>query len=144
MKKNKALYVAMLLLPLAVVGLGVSPTSVTVIDGETMYTTSFMEAIYGSYVGWCAPVAMLLNYCLFGMAVIYGFSKKDFWLKGIFGIAFAAMTLTVLPILIQGQPVIIPNAVVAILLGIQCVLARLMVKAPVLKEEPTGQRLSRH
>lgn len=144
MKNNKGLYIALILLPLMVVGIAVSPTSVTVVTEETVYTTSFMEAISGSYVGWCAPVTVLLNYCLFGMAVIYGFSKKDFWLRGIFGFAFAAVCLAVLPNLVQGMPKIVPNVVVALLLAGQCIVAWIMLKAPAHKEKPAGQRLNQH
>ena len=144
MKNNKGIYIALLLLPLMVVGIGAMPTSVTVVSKDAVYTTSFMEAITGSYVGWCAPVAMLLNYCLFGMAVIYGFVKKDIWLKGIFGLSFVAMCLAVLPNLVQAELRIVPNVVVALLLGAQCVVARMMRKAPAAKAKPTGNRLGKH
>ena len=143
MKNNKRMYIAMLLLPLMVVGIGAMPTSVVVVSKDAVYTTSFMEAINGSSVGWCAPVTMLLNYCLFGMVVIYGFVKKDFWLKGIFGISFLAMCLAVLPNLVQADLRIVPNVVVALLLGAQCIAARVMRKAPAGKAEPTGNRLGK-
>lgn len=146
MKKNKALYIALLLLPLAVVAIASSPNSVMVIKEESVSATSFMVAIEGSPVGWCAPVTVLLNYAVFAMAVIYGVSKKAFWVKGIYGASFAAMFLGVLPIITGGDMLIFPNVFVSILLGVETILAKILMKKPLEEKTPEkqGNRLQKH
>lgn len=144
MNKTKALRIALILLPLLVVGIAVSPTAVTVIDGETLYTTSFMDPVEGSNGGWCAPVAALLNYGIFALAVLYCVTGKEFCLKGIFGVAFAAMFLAALPIVMEGTPKVIPNVLAAILFGVQCLLARVLQKTPAVQPASRGERLNKH
>ena len=117
MKKKTILNAALLLIPLMVVGIAVSPNSVTVVsDGETLYTT-FATAVEGSVVGWCAPVVLLLTYALFALAVVYGMSKKPLWLKAIQNVALAATCLAAVPPLVQGDVFVVPNVFAAILLA---------------------------
>ena len=144
MKKNTAIYIALLLIPLMVVGIAISPNSVTVIRGEELTYTTFAEAVSGSYVGWCAPVALLATYALFAMAVIYGITKKQYWLKGIRGVSFVAACLVACPVLVQGGEVmVVPNVLAAILLLGLWLAAHMALKNKDLQktEAPTGRRL---
>lgn len=145
MKKKTGMNIALLLLPLMAVGMAISPTSVTVIRGQEIAYTSFAQAVEGSYVGWCAPVALLLAYALFGMAVIYGLTKKELWLRLIRNVAFAGTFLAAVPILVQGEVIVIPHVLVAILLGILWAVAWYAVKTGGKPEtkEPQGPRLTR-
>lgn len=146
MKKNKTMYIALLLIPMIVVGIAVSPNSVVISDGENAYTTSFAVIIEDSNVGWCAPVAVILDYFVFAMAVIFGLHKKDFWLKGILGLSFTAMILTVTPVLAKGDLLIVPNVFVAILLGAECIGAYLLLHRPAedKQDKKQGERLKAH
>lgn len=143
MNKTKVFRIALILLPLLLSVVVANPTGVTVIDGCQIITTSFLDPIEESIVGWCAPVSALLNYAIFAVVVIHCITKKQSWLKGVFGIAFAAMFLAALPILVEGNPKIIPNVLAAILFGVQCLLARILLKSAPQKEEKGGERLER-
>lgn len=144
MKKRTVMCVLLLVLPLAMVFVAFNPSSVLVFDGETVQTVSYLQTVPESIWGWCAPVAALLNYVLFGLAVIYAVAKKDWCLKCIFGIALAACCIVVLPIVIQSEIKIIPNVMGAVLLGADCLAARVAMKMPANEKgaEPTGERLS--
>lgn len=142
MNKTKALRIALILLPLMVTAIAVSPTSVTVIDIEGVSTTSFVDPIEESMVGWCAPVAALLNYGIFALAVLHCITRKEIWLKGIFGVSFAAMLLTALPVVVEGTPKVVPNVLVIILFAVQCLLVHILRKGASAPETAKGKRLS--
>lgn len=146
MKKETALLIALLLLPLLAVGIAVSPASVTVIQDQTLTTMSFAQTVDGSAFGWCAPVALLMTYGIFASAVIYALTKKPFWLKAIRAVSFLAMFLAVLPIIVQDEIRIIPNVMVGIALGAQWAAAHFAIKKSGKQEEkkPAGNRLPNH
>lgn len=147
MKKSTVMTVLLLVIPLAVVTVVSNPSGVTVFDGETTQMISWLQTVPESTWGWCLPVAALLNYLVFGLAVIYGLRKKQWCLKGIFWISFAALCLASLPLVVQTQIKIIPNVFGLILLGVESVAANLARKNPELfakKEKPQGKRLERH
>lgn len=144
MKKKTILYMALLLIPLAVVGIAVSPASVTVVrNGETFYT-SFATAVEGSTVGWCAPVTLILTYALFGMGVFYSLQKKAYWLKAVRATAFAAAFLAAFPIVAHGEVLIVPNVLAAVLLIVLWVMANMGLKNKdsFAEEKPKGKRLA--
>ena len=141
MNKTKFLRVTLLVIPLLVVLLAVRPDSVTIVGESGVSTASFLTLVEISSVGWCAPVAALMNYGLFAAAVLLCLLKKEIWLKISFGLSFVAMCIAVLPIVVNSSPKIVPNVFVAILLGGQCLASRKLMK-PV-KEPPKaeGKRL---
>lgn len=144
MKNQTATKIATLLLPLIVVYVAISPNSVTVIQDQQILYTTFAEAVSGSAVGWCAPVALLLTYALFGMAVIQLFAKKQAWLRWIRNLSFVAACLAACPILIQGQVTVIPNVLAAILLMVLWGVSyyALWSSRKENNSQPEGQRLS--
>ncbi len=144
MKKQKVQKIALLAMPLLVVLVATSPTGVTVFDGVSVTHMSWLQAIPESTLGWCAPVAALLNYVLFGLAVGYALFNKEFCVKGIFVISLAAACIAVLPIISQGEMKIIPNAFGVIFLGIQTLLARAVANGIAAQngKTPKGRTLS--
>lgn len=147
MKKTNIMIAVLLLLPLIVVGIASSPSSVIVFDGQTTTTISYLQTVPGSIHGWCAPVAALLNYLIFGLAVFYALLKKKWALKGIRVLSFVAACIAVMPVLAQTEIKIIPNAFVAIFLLIESLVAHVMAKSSdqsQLKKMPEGARLNRH
>ena len=135
MNKNKLLRVALVLLPLLVVLVVIDPASVTVIGEQEVNYVSFMHPVEESSVGWCAPVAALLNYVLFGMAVLHLLTGKEVWLKGIFGLAFAAATIAALPVIVNTVPKVVPSVLAAILLGTHCIVAKVLLRPEQQKQE---------
>ena len=127
MKKQTIQKILLLVMPLLVVLIASNPTGVMIFDGETVSYATWLETVPESNLGWCAPVAALLNYLLFGLAVVYALSAKKFCLKGIFLIALAAVCTAVLPIVVQSDLKIVPNAFGSICLGIQAIAARVIL-----------------
>lgn len=146
MKNKTTLTVLLLVLPLMTVFVTSNPAGVTVFDGKTVQTMSWLQTVPESPLGWCATVAALMNYFLFALAVVYALVKKNGCLKGIFLIALAAACIAALPIVIQSEIKIVPNAMGIILLGLECIISRQLQKKTTeeKKNEPQGKRLERH
>ena len=142
MKKTKVSNFVLLVLPLMMVLVAANPAGVTVFDGETTRTMSWMQTVPDSVWGWCAPVAALANYVSFALAVIFCLTKKNWCLKSIFALSFAASCIAALPIVIQAEIKIVPSVFGTMLLGAQCLVAYRMAKTPA-AEKPKGERLAR-
>ncbi len=146
MKNLKAYIAVLLVLPLLMVLVAANPSGVTVFDGETTRYLSWFQTVPESIWGWCAPVAGLLNYLLFGLAVIYGLNKKSWCLQAIMGIAFVASCVAALPVVAQSDIKIVPNV-----MGILLLVAESFVAYAVKKEQdkavqaakPKGKSLKR-
>ena len=144
MKKSLIFKLALLAIPLAVVAIAINPGSVSVIQGSELRTTTFQEAVSGSSVGWCAPVALLATYGLFGLAVFHLILKKPVLLKIMRGVSFVAACLAACPILIQGEVRVLPNAFAGLLLMVLWIVTHfaLVNKKEQKEEAPKGKRLS--
>ena len=140
MKKLKIDWL-LLILPLLTVLVVSNPSSVTIFDGENTWYLSWMTVVSDSAWGWCAPVAGLANYLLFGLAVLYLVTKKHTWLKAIFGVGFAAVCIAVLPIIAQAEVKIVPNVLGVLLLAAETLMAYVIMKRPAEGTQKKGQRL---
>ena len=145
MKKNVITKLLLYVLPLLVIVIAVDPASVLVYDGVTTTYYSWMQPVSGTMTGWCAPVAVLLNYVLFALAVIQGLTKKQWCVKAIRNVAAAAGCIAVLPNLVRTGTLIIPNVFGGILLLADAVAAHLLLKNPVDEKsaKKAGKRLER-
>lgn len=145
MKKSTILKIALLALPLAVVAIAISPNSVTVIHGmDAPVYTSFANVVTDSAVGWCAPVALLLTYGVFGLAVFHLVTGKTILVKIIRGAAFVGTCLIGCPILVPGEVKVIPSVFAAILMLALWILSHYMVVDQKKEKEASGsgRRLS--
>ena len=145
MKKQMIWKMILLVLPLVVVMIASNPTSIMVYDGETLTYTSWLQTVPDSTVGWCAPAAVLMNYCLFALAVFYALREKGGCLKAMSLLALAAACVAVMPIMIQSDPKIVPNVFGAIVLGAEGIVARVVRNraAGKAKEKSAGPRIKR-
>ncbi len=145
MKKSTLLRAALVILPLLVVSVAVGPNAATVINAGTADMTTWFQIIPESGWGWCLPVAGLMNYVLFALAVGYLLLKKHWCVRWIRGIAFAALCLAALPIVIQSDVKIIPNVLGLLLLAGDYFVAHVIVKVQMTATEaaPKGKRLDR-
>ena len=144
MNKNKILKLALFVLPLVVVAIAISPGSVHVYEGDVLRVTNFTEAVYGSNVGWCAPVMLLVTYGIFGLFVFYLILKKKVLVRIIRAVAFLAICLGACPVLVPGEVRVVPNVFAAIVMCAVWGVAHLLVKDK--NEEavkPQGRRLSK-
>ncbi len=145
MKKLK-IDIILLILPLLTVLVVSNPSSVTIFDGENTWYLSWMTLVSDSAWGWCAPVAGLANYLLFGLAVLYLVTKKQHWLKAVLTVGFAAVCVAALPIVVQSDVKIVPNVLGVILIAAEAVAAYLILKRPSDQDQkgPGGKRLEQH
>lgn len=139
MKKQTLIYIAMLLLPVAAAGLAASPESVAVCTQERVEYYSFHDQIPGVSVGVCFVISVLLNDLCFFAGVIHGLTKKKGWLNGVFFLAFAAVSLAVLPIVVKGEITVLPNMAVPLLMGAECLLAYILLRKPIEQKNRTSQ-----
>ena len=128
MNKRKILVALLFALPLLVVLIANGPTGVMVFDGEETAYYPWMRLLSNSNVGWCAPVAALLNYAVFALAMVYGLKKNEWCVKGIRNFAAVAGCLAVLPNLIRSDVMVIPNVFGAIALFADAVVAELLLR----------------
>ena len=140
MKKLKMDFL-LLIVPLVTVLVISNPSGVTIFDGEHTWYLSWMTVVSDSAWGWCAPVAGLCNYVLFGLALLYLVTKKQAWLRAIFGVGFAAVCIAVMPIVVQSEVKIVPNVLGVLLLAAETVMAYVILKRPAEGEQKKGQRL---
>ena len=145
MKKMNVTTMALLALPLMMVFVASNPSGVMVFDGTNVTMLSWFQMVPEAAFGWCAPAAGLLNYVIFGMAGIYAVLKKDWCLKGIFGIALAAVCIAVLPIVARPEIKIVPSVLGAILLSVESGVAYAAMKKaePAKEEKKNGKRLKK-
>ena len=128
MNKRKILVILLFVLPLLVILIANGAKGVMMFDGTAVTYYPWIQPLSESGVGWCAPVAALLNYVLFVLAVIYGLKKKEWCVKGIRTIAIIAGTLAVLPNLIRSDVMVVPNVFGAITLFADALAAQILLK----------------
>ena len=145
MKKRSILMILLIALPLLVVFIASGPDGVTVFDGENTAYYSWMQPVSNSSVGWCAPVAALLNYAVFAVTVFFVLKKKTGCLKVIRNMAAVAGCLAVVPNLFPGDVMILPNVFGGIALFADAVTAELLRKTEgeEQKNVAQGKRLER-
>ena len=129
MKKQVLWKIILLVLPLLMVLIASGPASVMIFDGETLTYASWMQTVPESTVGWCAPVAVLMNYAVFALAVFCALREKDGCLKAISILALAAACIAVMPIMVQSDPKVVPNVFGAIVLGAEGIVAHVARKS---------------
>ena len=145
MKKRSILVILLIVLPLLVVLIASGPSGVTVFDGENMVYYSWMQLVSDSSVGWCAPVAALLNYAVFAVTVFFILKKKIGCLKAIRNMAAVAGCLAVAPNLFPGNVMVLPDVFGGIALFADAVTAELLLKTEneEQKNAARGKRLER-
>lgn len=128
MKKKLIWNIVLLLLPLLTVGLAAMPDSVTVLRELQIEYCSF----FGTLSDGSRPMGLafcgLMTFVLFGLLVVYVVIKKKFLLNIACWLSLGAATLSVLPLLIRSEPMVIPNVGVALLLCVEALLAFIYYK----------------
>lgn len=139
--------IVLILLPVLTVGLESMPDSVMVRLSQTQTKAySFFYVLPTEQLGLCTPFAAVFT-CLIPMfAIGYVISKRPFCLKAVMGFSFVALFLAVLPFLVQPEQMIVPNVGVAILMGMECILARVLgkKKMTVAEDDTVAPRLGGH
>ena len=146
MNKTKVKKILLTVLPLAAVGVGITPGSVKVSAGETMQNLTFLDPVEGPIQGLAAPTAAILSYVLFALVVIWLFRKKKGLLGAIAVVALASSCFAVAPLLFRSpEMLILPSVLHPVLMLAEALLAYSMVLKPdVEAPADTGRRLKSH
>ena len=143
MKKQALLKAFLLLLPILAVGLATTVDSVTVFDsvtGETQYY-SYFDLLPVENQQIVTPLAAILSLVSGLLAAVYLAAKKPWSLKGTGYTAFAAAIMAVIPILIRGDMLVIPNVGLPIFMLAEYVVSYVIAKQP--QEEPQSKKAPR-
>lgn len=144
MKKPALTTILLLAFPLLMVLLASGPAGVTVFDGVNTAYYSWHQVVEKSSMGWCAPMAVVMNYAVFALAVFYLLRKKTWCLKAVFILSFIASCVAALPIVVQSDVKVVPNAFGMILLMAESGVAYVLTKKTEAQtEKPKGKRLDR-
>ena len=143
MKKTSFTTLLLAVFPLLTVFITSSPDGVMVFDGSATVYYTWLQPVAQSGSGWCAPAAALLNYLIFGLAVIYMVMKKSWCLKAILWLSAIAACIAALPVVSQGDVKVIPNVLGIIFLAAEWIAAALINKNEQKNQsqEPKGKRL---
>lgn len=145
MKKVNLKKILLILLPVLAVGLATAVDSVMVYDsvaGTTEYY-SYFDLIPDCSYQMAMPLAAILSIVAGILAAVYLVRRKRGCLKGILGTAFCAATLAVIPVLLKGDVMIVPNVGLPIFMFIDCGLAYVMMQKPEEQEESKAPKLKR-
>ncbi len=122
MKKKTLLLTGLILLPLVMGLLSATPT-VKVTEEDAVRYVTFMELIQGSSVGWCPYIASVLNYTSLGLAVLFLFLKKEWFLRYTMWLSAGACVLISFTLSTQGAVQIAPNILALFFTGAEGILA---------------------
>lgn len=148
MKKLNYWNIALLALPLFAWIMEIMPGSVKVLptDGSKWEAVcNYFTLTNPGLVGLCTPFAAIMTCVTFMFAVIYVVAKKKKWLTCTKVCSFLVLFVAPLPIIVKPEPMVIPNVVVPMAMGLECLICiYLGKKITVKKDEPNeGRRLGK-
>lgn len=146
--KNKKLWNAFLILaPIFAVGIAMMNTSVMVftVGGGSLEAYSYFDLIPQVSVQILPPLAGTLCCIAEGLAVGYAVSRKESWLKSLLWVAGLAVLAATVPTVLSGDPKVVPNVGLPILMALEGAAAFFLKKQGAKKETvAAGPRLERH
>lgn len=146
MDKKKMLNLVLAALPLIAVVLAGMPNAVTIYqmtEETAAVSCSFFTLIEDVDAAVCLPYAGIFGGLTFGLAVVWLVNQKRGLLLLIAAAAFLSMTLAVVPVLVGGDVMMVPNMLVPILMGVECLMAYSFHKKPMEDDKKAkGKRLN--
>ena len=139
MNKKRLKTVFLVLLPVFAVGMAMSANSVMMYDDtqEKVTVSSYFALLPEGTFRVSTALAGILACLSGGLAITYLLSKKEGVVKAILYTALAGATMAVMPYLIQGDILVVPNVGVPILLIAQAAVAYFIPE----KKETEGKKL---
>ena len=125
MKKSMLWRIVMILLPALTFGLELMPDSVSVVLEEGYYRCSFFGTLPDGSQPMGLAVAGMLTLITAVVAVVTNIVQKPQWYTALIWFSLGAATMSVFPILIKSDPVVLPTVIVALLLLAESLLAYL-------------------
>ena len=132
MNKQRILKLMLVLLPFMAVALATTVDSVTVFDTQSAVASnySYFDLIPVTNLQMCTPLAGMLAILSTVFAVVSLIVKKPWVLKTICWLSFGTATAASIPILIRGTVLVIPNVGVPLMLCVQFIICRILMKGP--------------
>ena len=132
MKKRTLWSILLIVIPVVCMMTAGSAGSVMVYSPEEDITSfySYFDLIGETQIGFSLPLAALLCGISLMLAVIECFAKHPGWLKATAVASFGCMFCAVLPLLLRGQIIVLPNMLVPIAMGGECLLAWYLARIP--------------
>lgn len=142
MNKQKILKLLLIVLPVMAVGLATTVDSVMVFDSsaDSIQYYSYFSLIPGLGVQMVLPLAAILCIVTTVLAVASVALKKKGCVTAVKWTAFAAATAAVVPVLLRGETVVVPNVLLPVLMVAEFVTAFFLNKSNV--PEP-GERIAK-
>ena len=143
MYKEKLFNAFLIGLPVAAVALSLTEDSVTILDKQTQtaVTQSYFDLLPTGSVTMTTAFAAMLAIAAAILAIVYVVSMKNWSAVGLCGTSFVSACVAVLPILKQGDMIVVPNVLLPTLMLVVCLMAYSRVKKPAEKKEKQGRRL---
>ena len=120
MNKKTLLKLLMILLAVIAEGMALAPNSVTVayIQEQKNVYYSYFAVIPDAPIQMATPMAAILGAVAGGLAITYAVRSKRGLLRAIQVVSFLAMCFSACPILLQQDPMVRPNVLHPICMGI--------------------------
>ena len=140
MDKQKLKVLFLVLLPIFAVGIACNPGSVLIFEPATEKgtTCSYFALLPEGTFRISTVLAGCLGCLAGGLSITYAVGKKDAVAKGAMYASLASAVLAVVPVLMRGEIMVLPNVGVPILLGIHAAVAYFMTAR---KEKNEARRL---
>lgn len=139
MKKQTIVKALLILLPVLAVGLATTMDSVTVFDPNTgvIEYYSYFDLLPVKNQSMIPVLAAVLALCSGILAAVFLGKKKEGCLKASGYVAFVSAIVACIPILIQGEQMVVPNVGLPIFMLVQFAVTRYAEKLPA---ETAGKR----
>lgn len=144
MKKSTVLKVLLILFPVLAIGLATTMDSVTVmntLNGNVLHGSYFSLLPVGA-MQLFAPLAGIGSIVILVLSVLSIIMKNGRLILWIKWLAFTACCAAVVPVVLRGEVLVVPNVGVPIFMAGEWLTAYLLKAQP--KAEVKGERLSRH
>lgn len=142
MKNSQLLRVYFTVFPLLAFFYAVKEDSVSVILEDGVYTCSFFGTLPDGTMPVGLALAATLTLVVAVIGAVYGITQKKGWLRGLIWTSLAAATLSVLPLLLRSEPVVLPHVAVAVILLVECLLAYMHERKLSKAEKTAGEQNS--
>ena len=132
MKKSVLMKVFLILLPAMAVLLATTGDSVQVVDSQsgTVQVYSYFSAIPVGKLTMCTPLAAILAVVATVLSVIFVAWRKSWAIGALCWVALLSSVAAVVPILLRGEILVLPNPLLPILMMVQWGLASVINKKP--------------
>lgn len=132
MKKSVLMKVFLILLPAMAVLLATTGDSVQVVDSQsgTVQVYSYFSAIPVGKLTMCTPLAAILAVVATVLSVIFVAWRKPWAIGALCWVALLSSVAAVVPILLRGEILVLPNPLLPILMMVQWGLASVINKKP--------------